>query len=202
MALTTALLCLAPAAAHAADELDVSWDGQSWSEQLTEPMFDPAVRSVPGDIAIKEFYVRNNAEGGANLTIAAIAVDDDYLLRNEDIRLSARVAPDEWVSLERTENNFRLNDNALPAGEVRKVEVRAYFDSESPNRSQDKELALTFRVTLSDAQVETEDPSRPLPQTGASSTGWPILAAGTAIGIGIALHWMRKREETEYETAH
>lgn len=209
MACTAVLFCLVAPAANAADELHVSWDGDAWSEQLSEPLFDPAVRWVPGDFEVKVFYIRNHAKGGATLTIAVTSTDRDYLLRYEDIRLSARVASDDWVDLERTEQNFRLNNDALPAGEVRKVEVRAHFNSDSPNRSQNKELALNFRVMLSDAQVATEDPegpgnddeesAGPLPQTGASDVRWLIPAAGIAIGVGIALLGMRKREETEHE---
>ncbi len=242
IAFTTVLFWLVPSAAHAADELDLSWDGQTWSEQLSEPMFDPAVRWVPGDMEAKAFYVRNQAESGADLTIAVATRDHDDLLRYEDIKLSARVGSGDWVNLKRTEQNFRLNNDALPAGEARKVEVRAKFDSASPNRSQDKELTLKFRVTLSDAQASTEDPddgdaeptdpepsspepsdpgangpgtsgpagpgnigaesTGPLPQTGAPALGWLILAAGTAIGVGMALLEMRKREETEHERSH
>lgn len=211
-AFTAILFCLAASAAHAADELHVSWDGDVWSEQLSDPLFDPTVRWVPGDFEVEVFYVRNQAEGGATLTIAVTAVDRHYLMGYEDIRLSARLAPGDWVDLEHTEQNFRLNNDALPAGEVHKVEVRAYFDSNSPNRSQNKELALNFRVILSDGHVATEDPEAPgaddeestgpLPQTGTSGLHWLILTAGTAIGVGMAVLGMRKREESKHEPSH
>lgn len=212
LGLTAILFCLAASAAQASDEFHVSWDGDVWSEQLSEPLFEPTVRWVPGDFEVEVFYVRNQAEGGATLTIAVTAVDRDHLMVYEDIRLSARLASGDWVDLEHTEENFRLNNDELPAGEVSKVEVRAYFDSNSPNRSQNKELALNFRVILSDAQVAIENPEAPraddeestgpLPQTGTSGLHWFILAAGTAIGVGMAVLGIRKREESKHGPSH
>ncbi len=161
VALTIFLFCLVPSTAQAAGEVGLSWDGRSWSEQLSQPMFDPAARWVPGDVGIKAFHVRNQAESGAILTIAVLARDEDGLLRDEDIRLSARVGTEDWVDLERTEENFRLNSDALPAGESRKVEVNAAFDFASPNRSQNKQLALMFIVTLTDAQASPGGPADP-----------------------------------------
>ncbi len=161
VAFTTFLFCLVPSAAQAADEVGLSWDGSTWSEQLSEPMFDPAARWVPGDVGTKVFHVRNQAESGAILTIAVATRDDDGLLRYEDIRLSARVGTEDWMDLESTEQNFRLSNDALPAGESRKVEVRAHFDFASPNRSQNKQLALKFIVTLTDAQASPGGPGDP-----------------------------------------
>lgn len=216
VALTTLLFCLLPSAAHAADELDLSWDGQTWSKQLSQPMFDAKARWVPGDVGTKSFYVRNQGESGANLTIAVVARDDDGLLRFQDIQLSARVGAEDWVALETTERNFRLNNDILPAGEARKVEVRAQFDFGSPNRSQREQLTLKFRVTLSDSRASSEDPGNPepnppgdgddgsdgsLPNSGAPAVGWVIVAAGVLMGSGATLIKKRKREETGHDTS-
>lgn len=219
MTLTTLLFCLLPSAAHAADELDLSWDGQTWSKELSQPMFDAMVDWVPGDVETASFYVRNQGDSGANLTVAVVTRDEDGLLRFQDIKLAARIGAEEWVSLESTEKNFRLNSGALPAGEARKVEVRAQFDLSSPNRSQLKQLALNFRVTLSEAQGSPEDPGpgepQPtgpghvddgndgsLPNSGAPAVGWVIVAAGIAVGSGLTLIRRSKREEVRHDTQH
>ncbi len=224
VAFTTFLFCFVPTA-QAAGELGLSWDGRTWLEQLSEPMFDPAARWVPGDVGTKAFHVRNQSESGANLNIAVVTRDDDGLLRHEDIGLSARVGAGDWVDLKRTDKNFKLNSDALPVGESRKVDVRAHFDFASPNRSQRKQLALQFRVVLSDAKVSPDDfegpgdvngepivpvdpgnvdddSKGPLPNTGAPAVGWFIIAGGIAIGIGLALIKRRKREEPEHATSH
>ncbi len=213
-----------PSTAQAADELGLSWDGHTWAEQLSEPVFDPAALWVPGDVGAKTFHVRNQAESGAILTIAVNTRDDDDLLRNEDIKLSARVGTEDWVDLKQTEQNFRLSNDELPAGESRKIEVKADFDFASPNRSQQKQLALNFRVTLSDAQASPDDhegpgdddestgpgdtggvddeANGPLANAGAPAVGWVIVAGGVAIGAGLRLITRRKRKETEHDAAH
>lgn len=220
VAFTIFLFCLVPSA-KAAGELGLSWDGDSWSGQLSEPLFDPAVRWVPGDVGTKTFHVRNQAESGAILTIAVVTHDIDGLLRQEDIKLSARAGAADWVDLAGTDKNFRLNSDALPVGESRKVEVRALFDPASPNRSQRQQLTLTFRVTLSDEKASPEVPKAPgdvdekpagpgdsvdddessglLPNAGAPPVGWFVVAAGVAIGAGLTLLKRREREETVHE---
>ncbi len=226
VALTALLFWLVPSTAHAANEMGLSWDGGTWSGQLTGPMFDPALLWVPGDVETKTFHVRNGADSGANLTIELITQDDDGLLRNADVALSARVGAEDWVDLERTEENFQLNRDALPAGESRTVDVRTRFNFDSPNRSQRKNVSLQFRVTLSEAQTVPEVPGDPgdvdpappvavdpddvnagtdtkpkdsLPNAGAPTIGWAIVAAGILIGAGLTLISRRTREDTGHD---
>ncbi|KRF11495.1 hypothetical protein ASG90_17335 [Nocardioides sp. Soil797] len=201
---TSCILCLVPTSAQAADELGLSWDGRSWSGHLNGSLFDPSVRWVPGDVRTNEFYVRNEASDGGNLTISVESRDQDQLLRDDDINLSARIGSEHWVLLERTGKNFRLNSEALGAGDRRKVEVRASFDPASTNQSQRDELALKFRVTLADARAGSSDGDDQdgsddnsnglLPDTGAPVVGWSIVVGGVAVGVGLALMKRRRGE--------
>lgn len=204
----TLLLSLAPTSAHAADELGVSWDGQSWSGSLSGSLFDPSVRWVPGDVRTNAFHVRNQASDAGNLTIWVEGRDEDRLLRDGDIHLSAKVGSESWVPLARTGTQFRLNSDELSVGDSRKVEVRASFDPVSTNASQHEELALRFQVTLADARANgggddpvdsTDDSDGLLPNTGAPGVGWLVVAAGAAIGVGLAL---MKRRGGEGEERH
>ncbi len=203
--------------AYASDELGLSADGQVWTADLAGPLFDPALRWVPGDVRDAEFFVRNQASDGGRLTVAVETSDRDRLLREKDIRLSARVGSDPWVALAPGGQAFRLNDALLPADAVRMVRVKALFDPASGNRSQRKRLALSFRVTLSGEDAATDpddgvsdetngpgsaqDPidAGDLPETGAPSVGWLVLAASGLIGFGMAL--MRRRNEEEEHRA-
>lgn len=221
--LLVAILSLSASPAQAADELELSSDGQSWSGQLPGPLFDPALRWVPGDDRHAEFYVRNQADDGGTVTIAVDSPDQDQSVLVRDIRLSARIGSESWVDLAPMGEAFRLNAAALPADAVRKLTVRARFDPASGNRSQQSAVALSYTVTLSDA-ASTSDPddeaadgtdqptdsdaaqnlngAADLPNTGAPAVGWLLVAAGVAVGVGLALMKRRRREDSAHEISH
>lgn len=201
---------LAPSAAHADDKIGLSWDGTNWSSRLTGSLFDPSVRWVPGDVRTAAFHVRNQAGDGATVAIAVESTDRDHLLRDDDIRLEARVGGADWVPLDRIGTGFRINESVLQAGESTRVQVRATFDPAATNQSQRSELRMRFRIVLTDAHAATDDPSDNetegtgdddgddtvsgvLPDTGAPAVGWLIVVAGVMLGVGLAL--MRRRRE-------
>lgn len=202
------VLSVAVSPVHAADELGLSSDGQTWSVDLAGPLFDQAIRWVPGDERQAEFYVRNQADAGGTLMVAVEAQDPDHLLRQEDMQLSARVGSEPWVELAPIGQAFRLDAAALPAGAVRKVEVKAGFNPASGNRSQRLAASFRFKVTLSGidpTQVaeqpdEAQNPYTDLPKTGAPALAWFILVGGTAIGIGFALRKLAIAEEVSHGT--
>lgn len=190
-------------AAYAEDEVGVSRDGRTWSDDLGGALFDASVRWVPGDVRTSRFFVRNRAAGGATLSIAVEARGPDHLLGSDDIALSARAGRGEWVDLERTANDHRFGDRVLGVGERTRVQVRAAFHPGSTNQSQRAELELRFRVVLTDADVapEAESEVEPttgavdgfLPGTGARELGWLVLLGATLLGCGLAI--VRRRWE-------
>lgn len=161
--LVAALLAvlLWPAAAHAADEIGFSHDGLTWSTTLPAPLFDPAVRWVPGDDRTVSFHVRNQGPITAYMTIEARSADADDLLANDDIHLRARVVGESWVPLRNGVASASLTDDSIGTGEAVQVEVNAVFDSASVNQSQVKDLPLTFTVALS--ELAPTPPARPPP---------------------------------------
>ncbi|RZI86994.1 MAG: LPXTG cell wall anchor domain-containing protein [Microbacterium sp.] len=151
LAVVLVSLALGASSAAAADEIGISEDGTSWGAGLDEPLFDPAVRWVPGDSRTESFFVRNQGPSGASMTIEARSADRDDLLEDDEIDLRARVAGGRWVELRNGVASTRLTDREIAEGGVVEVDVNARFDPSSTNQSQVKRLALDFRVRLSDA---------------------------------------------------
>lgn len=144
--------------AHAADEIGLSKDGSTWSTTLSDPLFDPAFRWVPGDDEISSFFVRNQGPTGADLTISVRSADTDQLLGNEDIALFARADGGPWVELVNGVASAALTARTVSRLGIVRVDVRAVFDPASTNQSKTKSVPLTFFVTLSEA-VPSATPS-------------------------------------------
>lgn len=186
--------------ARADGELGLSWDGRTWKSDLQGSLFDPAIRWVPGDRRTSDFFIRNQATDGAELTIAVESADRDDLLRHDDIALTARVDDGAWVDLERVDQGYRLTERPVRASEVARVQVRAAFDPASTNQSQRDDLRMRFQVTLSDARAGDGNDDGDdgldgfLPDTGAPAIGWLLALAGALIGTGLALVRRQRRE--------
>lgn len=201
--------------AHAADELMLSWDRETWSADLSGPVFDPSSRWVPGDDRTRGFWVRNTTSDPARLSVMVAVDDRDNLLADGDLALDLRVGRSDWSPLTPVPGGFRV-DSRLAAEAESRVQVRARFDTAAPNRSQRDRLALDFRIRLTDAGNTPDDggpdddppdeggPDDPddggLPDTGAPAVGWLVLVAGAAIGTGMALMRRKDRKETGHGT--
>ena len=76
-----ALLALAYAGpARASGEVLVSNTDSGFAETLAQPLFDPALRWVPGDVRSATFYVQNNTADPAALSLSVIDEDAGELL--------------------------------------------------------------------------------------------------------------------------
>lgn len=190
-------------AAQASGEyIGLSYDGVTWANELTTPLFDPDFRWVPGDSETFSFFVRNDGPTGAEMTLAVIYDNADPILA-EDIALSARVSGGDWVELVNGAVNQQLSEQILDLGEIVRVDVNAVFDPTSTNQSQRRELGLTFVVTLADGlnTPPPTDATGSLPQTGADMAAWPLWIAALMIGSGLAL-LIRRRRDDETEVSH
>lgn len=208
-ALATVTL-LAPAGAHAADEIGISRDGTSWSSNLDEPLFDPGLRWVPGDTRTSSFFVRNQGPSGSAITIEVRSLDSDELLADDDIHLRARAAEGAWVGLRNGVTSTRLTEETIEQGAAVRVDVNATFDQASTNQSQVRRLAIAFRVVLADAAAEdpdggsdgvppapwTDDVQGDLPDTGSATMRW-MLAGGLGLVLVGVLLAARLREDRE-----
>lgn len=207
-ALATVTL-LAPAGAHAADEIGISRDGTSWSSNLDEPLFDPGLRWVPGDTRTSSFFVRNQGPSGSAITIEVRSLDSDELLADDDIHLRARAAEGAWVDLRNGVTSTRLTDETIERGAAVRVDVNATFDGASTNQSQVRRLAIAFRVRLADAAAgepgdgdldgaapSAGDTVGDLPDTGSATMRW-MLAGGLGLVLAGVLLAARLREDHE-----
>lgn len=178
-----ALLLLVPASsAAAADEIGVSPDGVQWGGDLPGPLFDEAVRWVPGDVRTASFHVRNQADDAGRLAIAFETTGAATLLDGNAISLSARTDDGAWVALRRVDERFSIEDGGIPAGEQTRVQVRAAFAPSATNQSQRDSVSLGFRVVLTqaiaDGALDPADPADPVDAPGADDVPGPDGSPG------------------------
>lgn len=198
IAVPVAVALAGPAAA--ADDpgpVAVSTDALHWSDGLIEPLFDPDVRWVPGDLRTAAFFVRNGGPTPATIQLQVRALDD-ALLRTGDIRFAARADGGTWVALGQDRVTSLLRVAPLPADDHSTIEIRAEFDPASSNQSQQASADLWFDVRLSQAAVEGDagpaGGSSGLPDTGAPAVAPLVLVGAGLLGVGVGL--VRRRRET------
>ena len=78
--------------ARASGEVLVSNTDGDFAETLAQPLFDPALRWVPGDVRSATFYVWNTTSGPAGLSLSVI--DDDAGALLDSGALEVRVSSD------------------------------------------------------------------------------------------------------------
>ena len=187
--------------ASAADEVGLSLDGQTWTDELRRPLFDPALRWVPGDTEQRSFWVRNQGPSRASMRIRVETKDPGGLLRRDDIRIDARVSGGSWTPLPDAGGAQPLTDQTLAMGDRVRVDLRVAFVAESTNPSELRELPLRFVVRLTQAGPgggkDDDDNSGFLPDTGAAVERWLLWVAAGLIGSGLALLLARRRREEQ-----
>jgi hypothetical protein len=175
----------------------VSSDGVSWGPQLSAPLFDPSARWVPGDIRTVSFYVRNGGAGPASLRIEGRDAVTGELTDERAVALFARADGGRWQRLRMGAMSGQLNVVAVPVGQVSHVEVRAVFEPDADNHSQEEAADLTFVVGLQDAsatgpgggeQVVTGH----LPGVGAPEVLAPLATGAALVGTGVVLVGRRR----------
>ncbi|GAA4824839.1 hypothetical protein ACFQ0K_17920 [Nocardioides caeni] len=212
-----AVVVVGAAPAHAADEIGLSTDGLTWSNELTSPLFDPDFRVVPGDVEERSFLVRNDGPSAGVLTVDVVAEDPDLLLADSDIVLEAKVGNRPWVPVDEGETRA-VTELKVPEDAITRVRLRATFAWESTRELQ----SIPFRVELTlseDGDVAGEGEGDgdgdgngqgdgdgtggqgdgdgdALPDTGNGIAGTTLWVAAGLIGAGIALlRPSRRREE-------
>ncbi len=215
LALALALLWLGASSAHAAGT-EVSLDGRHWSAGLSRPLFDPALRWVPGDARTASLWVRNEGETTAALTLAMRAADADGLIAHGVVRIEAQAGDGPWVPIDPARPGRRLAGD-LGVGAQERITVRASYDPAADNDTQRDRVELSFQVTLSDATAagpaagsgsaagSTPTGTTPtggqgaapagasLAATGAPDLGRPVAAGVAALVVGSTLLRRRRR---------
>lgn len=154
-AVLVAVLLGAAAPASAADRIGLSRDGEHWSSSLEGPLFDPALRWVPGDVWTTRFYVRNQAGSAGDAAIEVGRLRGSSLLDAGDLRVKARAGSGPWSDVVEGSDQELLSHDDIPVGAVVPVEIRARLPYGSPfNASMRLASAVDLRVVLSDARAD------------------------------------------------
>lgn len=159
--LASFLLLSAGAPGEAAEEVGLSRDGSTWRSSLDSPLFDPAVRWVPGDRRAEAFHVRNQGASAAELSLAVRSADEDRLWARGLIRLRARAAGGAWHELRNGALSPDLTADALDVGESVRVEVEATFLPDAENATQERSLDLDVRARLTGLGAAPATPEPP-----------------------------------------
>ncbi|WP_116997125.1 hypothetical protein [Desertimonas flava] len=210
---------VAPARVAAAGELQLSRDGLSWADRLDEPLFDDAVSLVPGGTATAVFHVRNASDGGAELRVAATAVDaagfDPAQLRIElavspSAGGTSPAAASRTFAAARSTPDFGIAE-PMAAGTSRLVAVTVHLDATAGNDAQRRSFSVALEIRLRDAvaivpvapggpsspsapdRPADPTPPNPLSRTGAAMGGIVAVAAALVAAGAIVRAVARRR---------
>ncbi|MET1060114.1 MAG: hypothetical protein ABWX84_10975 [Nocardioides sp.] len=213
-----ALVSVAYAApAQASDDVLVSNTGSGFAETLEQPLFDPALRWVPGDTRSSTFYVKNNSADRATLSLSVLDDDAGGLLDSGALHLQVTSPGIGWSPDPHDPGDLLTSEAVLAPGRSLPVRVRVAFDPHASNRTQLLSSELRIRVGLRQAgraglgpasapgagpDGADRDPGHApwdlLPDTGLpAGLSWLLLFAALSLGTGIALVTRRNDDHGE-----
>lgn len=180
------------------DLLQLSTDGVTWTDSIRTPLFDPAVRWVPGDVREATFYLRNTRPDAGDLTVVLERSGDTELADTGDLTLSARADDGPWYAIDPGASRDLLESTTAGRDEAR-VELRASFAADSPNQSMVLATDLDLRLRLSDSSAgpDTEPLHPSLPDTGSALRPWLTPLALLLLGGGAVLVARRTEEKDD-----
>jgi hypothetical protein len=182
-AVALAVLLTAPAPVRAADaRLDVSMDGRTWSASLPSPLFDPAVRWVPGDSRTARFWVQNGASYPGRLVVAIQGTRTAALMQNGDLTVTARGGGGTWTSADTPGTHDLLMVAPLAPGARVRVAVGVAFEPSAPRLSQAAALDLALGVRIEPLAGDGDSG-----QDAGGPPRWWIAAGVGLVGIVAAL---------------
>ncbi len=186
--------------AAAADELGISSDGVTFAPTFHGPLFDSALRWVPGDSRDAVFYVRNQGGTPARMSVDILGDHVGDLLDSGDLTITASAGGESGSATDGAQRRL-ITLPKVAAGEVVPVTVSVGFAYSSPNDTQLRSTDMTFRINLSQTSTVPgeDDGNGPLPDTGAPNL--VILALGSVLlGTGVAI--VSRRRETQQGESH
>lgn len=199
---TILLLTMLATPAHAADELALSRDGQSWTSSIDAPLFDESMRWVPGDTESAQFFVRNQGGTPGDLTVDVISSRAGRLMDSGDLHITAKGGGGTWSSVSKGGTHRLLSSPDIADGAVVPITVTVAFDADSTSITQLRSTSFTLRVTLSESARTgggDGDGNGLLPDTGAPAT-W--IAGLGALLVGVGLAFVARRRARKEADAH
>ena len=185
--------------ASAADEIGLSRNGVTFSASLSDSLFDPAFIWVPGDIESETFYVRNQGDATARLTMDILGEQVSDLIASGDLHVTAS-SGSKSATVSDAGTHRLLTIPGVDTDEIVPITVTVAFDEASTNETQLLSSDLKFRINLKQTSAvlgeEEDDGNGLLPDTGAQSPLWLAALAAISIGSGAALI-SRRRTHTE-----
>lgn len=206
------------APASAADELGLSNDGVTFSSSLPDPLFDSAIRWVPGDSRTATFFIRNQSTDVGSLAVDVLGGHLGTLMDSGDVHITVTGGGGVSTPASDGVEHRVLTAPGITGGATFPIAVTVDFDESSTNQTQLISTDLQFRVTLT--QSSPVDPggtgsdgtgtgsgsgsgndsgngsgngSGLLPDTGAPYTTWIVALGSILLGTGIALTSRRRK---------
>ena len=189
LAAAIVILLATPIAASGAPShgrLQLSLDGRRWSSNLRAPLFDPAVRWVPGDSRSAAVWVKNGSSDRGRLVVSVQGTRVDSLLESGALTITARCERGRSRPVREGGTQEVLRVGALAPGHRTRIVLGVALDGSAANATQAKRLRLEFRVRLQQL-VRRPDHDHGQPQLHDPSLWWAALGAGPA-GVGAALY--------------
>lgn len=209
LGMTLILSAASASPALAADELGLSLDGVNWSSSISDPLFDPSFRWVPGDSETATFYVRNQGGSAGDLVVDVIGSQAGSLLDSGGLHITATGGEGDWVTVSESGTHRLLTAPEIADGAVAPIDVKVSFDESSPNQTQLLAAEMTFRITLSESVPGgsgtaggsgTNTDGSGLPGSGAPELRWIAAIGAILFGTGLAL--VARRRDAGREEAH
>jgi hypothetical protein len=164
-----------PAAAGAMDSnLQLSSDGVNYGRSLFGPVFGPITGYVPGSTSSADIWVRNNDNGSAFLSVAALVLESDAAMAtNLGLRIESSLGSAARTPLSGPGSCSDLAVGwAVAAGESVRLTLTLDLDANAPNATRRKNTELAFRFVLED-------------QDGSTRRGACASSAGGTLIVGL-----------------
>ncbi|GAA3531511.1 hypothetical protein GCM10022234_30830 [Aeromicrobium panaciterrae] len=194
-ALTIGIVLVAAVPAAAADEIGLSRNGVTFSSSLGGPLFDNPIIWVPGDLESETFYVRNQGDTAAKLTVDILGDQAGDLIDSGDLHVTALSGAQSTTASDGAEHRL-LTVGGVEADEIVPVTITVELDESSTNETQLRASELNFRINLQQSSAVLGEDDEALPDTGTQTPAWLLVLATACLAAGLALI-SRRRTHTE-----
>lgn len=164
---------------------DIELSPGGGSATMTEPLFDPEARWVPGDIWETSMVVRNAGPTAASARFQVLVEGDEHLYGEGMLWLDARIDGGPWRTVEWS---TWTPGGTLEAGESIPVELRGFFHEGATNRHQDSSVDLEVVWQAAGPRAGAGE----LPGAGTVISPWWIVLGLFAASLGA---WARRLRE-------